>query len=249
MAARRTAFVTGASQGIGAATALVLARDGCDVAVSSTNPAKLEPLIAQLKAAGARAVPVALDVRSQQSIEQAMAAVTGAFGHLDALVNNAGIPMKKAALDLTSADWDEVMRVNLAGAFFVSQQMGRHLVAAKRPGCIVNIASTHGLLGLQGRSSYGIAKAGVLHMTRVLAYEWAEHRIRVNAVAPGRVDTPSREKSLADPEFHKAMLARVPLGRFATSDEVANAVRYLASPEAAYVTGQTLVLDGGLTTY
>jgi NAD(P)-dependent dehydrogenase (short-subunit alcohol dehydrogenase family) len=241
--------VTGASQGIGAATAEVLAKDGYDVAVSSTNPAKLQPLLARLEAAGARAVPVTLDVRSQQSIEQAMAAVTGAFGHLDVLVNNAGIPMKKAALDLTSADWDAVMRVNLAGAFFVSQQMGRHLVAAKRPGCIVNIASTHGLVGLQGRSSYGIAKAGVLHMTRVLAYEWAEHGIRVNAVAPGRVDTPSREKSLADPQFHQAMLARVPLGRFATSDEIANAVRYLASPEAAYVTGQTLVLDGGLTAY
>jgi NAD(P)-dependent dehydrogenase (short-subunit alcohol dehydrogenase family) len=246
---RRTAFVTGASQGIGAATAEVLAKDGYDVAVSSTDPAKLEPLLARLKKAGARAVPVALDVRSQPGIERAMADVTRAFGNLDVLVNNAGIPMKKAALDLTPADWDGVMQVNLAGAFFMSQQMGRHLVAAKRPGCIINIASTHGLVGLQGRSSYGIAKAGVLHMTRVLAYEWAEHNIRVNAVAPGRVDTPSREKSLADPEFHKAMLSRVPLGRFATSDEVANAVRYLASPEAAYVTGQTLVLDGGLTSY
>jgi NAD(P)-dependent dehydrogenase (short-subunit alcohol dehydrogenase family) len=178
-----------------------------------------------------------------------MAAVTGAFGHLDLLVNNAGIPLKKAALDLTSTDWDAVMQVNLAGTFFMSQQMGRHLVAAKRPGSIVNIASTHGLVGLQGRSSYGIAKAGVLHMTRMLAYEWAEHGIRVNAVAPGRVDTPSREASLADPNFREAMLARVPLNRFAAPDEVAHAVRYLASPEAAYVTGQTLVLDGGLTSY
>jgi NAD(P)-dependent dehydrogenase (short-subunit alcohol dehydrogenase family) len=248
-AARRTAFVTGASQGIGAATAELLAKDGYDVAVSSTDPAKLAPLLTRLKSAGARAVPVKLDVRSQASVEQAMAAVTGAFGHLDLLVNNAGIPMKKTALEVTAADWDAVMQVNLAGTFFMSQQMGRHLVAAKRPGCIVNIASTHGLVGLQGRSSYGIAKAGVLHMTRMLAYEWAEHAIRVNAVAPGRVDTPSREKSLADPGFREAMLGRVPLGRFATTDEVANAVRYLASPEAAYITGQTLVLDGGLTSY
>ena len=246
---KRTAFITGASQGIGAATAELLARDGYDVAVSSTQPAKLEGLLAKLKAAGARAVPVTLDVRRQDSIEQAMAAVTGAFGHLDVLVNNAGIPFRKPALELTPADWDEVMRVNLAGTFFMSQQMGRHLVGAKRPGCIVSIASTHGLIGLQGRSAYGIAKAGVLHMTRMLAYEWAEHGIRVNAVAPGRIDTPSREASLADPKHRQAMLGRVPFGRFGTADEVAGAVRYLASPEAAYVTGQTLVLDGGLTAY
>ena len=246
---RRTAFVTGASQGIGAAIAETLARDGYDVAVSSTQPAKLEGLLANLKAAGARAVPVALDVRQQSSIEQAMAAVTGAFGHLDVLVNNAGIPLKKPALELAPAEWDAVMQVNLAGAFFMSQQMGRHLVATKRPGCIVNISSTHGLIGLQERAAYGIAKAGVIHMTRMLAYEWAEHGIRVNAVAPGRVDTPSRAGSLADPKFREAMLGRIPLHRFGTSDEVAGAVRYLASPEAAYITGQTLVLDGGLTTY
>jgi NAD(P)-dependent dehydrogenase (short-subunit alcohol dehydrogenase family) len=246
---RRTAFVTGASQGIGAVTAEVLARDGYDVAVSSTQPAKLEGLLAKLKMAGARAVPVALDVRQQSSIEQAMAAVTAAFGHLDLLVNNAGIPIRKPALELAPADWDAVLQVNLTGAFFMSQQMGRHLVAGKRPGCIINIASTHGLIGLQGRSAYGIAKAGVIHMTRMLAYEWAEHGIRVNAVAPGRVDTPSRAGSLADPKHHEAMLARIPLHRFGTSDEVAGAVRYLASPEAAYITGQTLVLDGGLTSY
>jgi len=246
---RRTAFITGASQGIGAAIALALAGDGYDVAVSSTQPGKLEGLLARLKAAGARAVPVALDVREQSGIEQAMAAVTGAFGQLDVLVNNAGIPFRKPALELAPADWDEVMRVNLAGTFFMCQQMGRHLVAAKRPGCVINIASTHGLIGLEGRLAYGVAKAGVIHMTRMLAYEWAEHGIRVTAVAPGRIDTPSRAGSLADPKHHQAMLDRVPFGRFGTPNEVAGAVRYLASPEAAYVTGQALVLDGGLTSY
>ena len=246
---RRIAFVTGASQGIGAATAVALAKDGYDVAVSSTQPGKLDGLLAQLKAAGARAVPVALDVRSQPSIVEAMSAVTSAFGQLDVLVNNAGIPIRKPALELAPADWDAVLRVNLSGAFFMSQQMGRHLVASKRPGCIISIASTHGLVGARDRSVYGIAKAGVMHMTRMLAYEWAEHGIRVNAIAPGRVDTPSRAGSLAEPGYQQAALARIPLKRFATSDEVAAAARYLASPEAAYITGQTLVLDGGLTSY
>jgi NAD(P)-dependent dehydrogenase (short-subunit alcohol dehydrogenase family) len=249
MSSRRTAFVTGASQGIGATTAEFLARAGYDVAVSSTQPAKLESLLAKLKAAGVRALPVALDVRSQQSIEQAMAAVIAAFGHLDVLVNNAAVPLRKLALDVESAEWDSVIGTGLAGTFFMCQQMGRHLVSGKRPGCIISIGSTHGLVAARERSIYGIAKAGVGHMTRMLAYEWAEHGIRVNAVAPGRVNTPSRAGSLAEPGYQEAALARVPLKRFATSEEVAAAVCYLASPEAAYITGQTLVLDGGLTAY
>jgi len=249
MSEKKAAFVTGASQGIGAVTAEALARAGHDVAVSSTDPAKLEPVLARLKAAGARAVAVALDVRSQQSIGQAMASVVSSFGHLDVLVNNAAVPLRKLALDISPAEWDAVMNTGLAGTFFMCQQMGRHLVAAKRPGCIISIGSTHGLVAAKERSIYGIAKAGVGHMTRMLAYEWAEHRIRVNAVAPGRVNTPSRAGSLAEPGYQEAALARVPLGRFASSEEVAAAVCYLASPEAAYITGQTLVLDGGLTAY
>jgi len=249
MSTRRTAFVTGASQGIGAVTAEALAARGYDLAVSSTDPAKLEPLVARLKAAGARAVPVALDVRERASIERAMAAVIAALGQLDVLVNNAAVPLRKRALDVSPAEWDTVMDTGLAGTFFMCQQMGRHLVAAQRPGCIISIGSTHGLVAAKERSIYGIAKAGVGHMTRMLAYEWAEHGIRVNAVAPGRVNTPSRAGSLAEPGYEKAALARVPLGRFATSEEVAAAVCYLASPEAAYITGQTLVLDGGLTAY
>jgi NAD(P)-dependent dehydrogenase (short-subunit alcohol dehydrogenase family) len=244
---RRAAFVTGASQGIGAAVALALARDGFDVAVSSTRPEKLEDVVSRIRAAGARAVPVALDVREPQSIERAMTEAITACGRLDALVNNAGVPLRRPALDVTPAEWETVLAVNLKGAFFMSQQMGRHLVQAARPGCIVSIASTHGLVALAQRSAYGIAKAAVMHMTRMLAIEWAEHGIRVNAVAPGRVDTPSRAGSLAEPGYRDAALGRIPLRRFASAEEVAGAVSYLVSPAAAYLTGQTLVLDGGLT--
>ncbi len=248
-AGRRTAFVTGASQGIGAATAVALARDGFDVAVSSTRPEKLSDVLEQLTAAGARTVPVALDVRSQSSIEQAMATVITAFGRLDVLVNNAGITLRRSSLEITQEEWDTVMRTNLNGTFFMSQQMGRHLVATKRPGCIINIASTHGMVGFLQRSAYGISKAAIIHMTRMLAFEWAEHGIRVNAIAPGRVDTPSRAGSYADPKHIEMMLNRVPLHRFANSEEIARAACYLASPQASYITGQTLVMDGGVTSY
>ena len=246
---RRAAFVTGASQGIGAAVALALARDGFDVAVSSTRPDKLSEVLSKIEAAGARAVPVALDVREPEGIERAMAEVLGTCGRLDVLVNNAGVPLTKPALDVTAAEWASVLDVNLKGTFFMSQQMGRHLVKSGRPGCVVSIASTHGLVALAQRSAYGIAKAAVIHMTRMLAIEWAEHGIRVNAVAPGRVDTPSRAGSLAKPGYREAALGRIPLRRFGTAEEVAAAVSYLVSPAAAYVTGQTLVLDGGLTAY
>lgn len=246
---RQVAFVTGASQGIGAAAAVALAHDGFDVAISSTRPEKLSDVLKQITAAGARAAPVALDVCSQSSIEQAMAAVIAAFGRVDVLVNNAGITLRRSALEITQEEWDTVMRTNLNGTFFVSQQMGRHLVANQRPGCIINISSTHGMVGFLQRSAYGISKAAIIHMTRMLAFEWAEHGIRVNAIAPGRVDTPSRAGSYADPKHIEMMLNRVPLHRFGTAEEIAQAACYLASPQAAYITGQTLVMDGGVTAY
>lgn len=246
---RPTAFVTGASQGIGAATALALARDGYDVAVSSRDAGKLADLTAQLAAAGARAVPVALDVCSPAGIEKAMTEVVAAFGHLDLLVNNAAITLRKHALDVTREEWDAVVGTNLTGTFFMTQQMGRHLVAAKRPGCIISITSTHGVVGFAQRSTYGITKAAIIHMTRMLAIEWAEHGIRVNSVAPGTVSTPSRQAFMVEPGYREMMLNRIPLHRVGTPEEVAAAVCYLASPQASYITGQTLLLDGGLTSY
>lgn len=249
MPSRPVAFITGASQGIGAGIAAALASDGYDLAVTSTRPEKLRPVSEVATRAGAKAVAIALDLRSQPGIEQAVAEAVDAFGHIDLLVNNAAIPLRKPALDVTAAEWESVIDTNLTGTFFMSQQMGRQLVKTGRPGCIISIASTHGLVGLEGRSVYGIAKAGVMHMTRMLAIEWAAHGIRVNAVAPGRVDTPSRAPSLSEPGYGQGALARIPLNRFGSVDEVAGAVSYLASPRAAYITGQTLILDGGLTAW
>ncbi|MDP1536637.1 MAG: SDR family oxidoreductase [Burkholderiales bacterium] len=249
--ARRVAFVTGASFGIGAASALALARDGFDIAISATCLANLDDTAGKLKQAGCRVAAVELDLCSQQSIEDAFASAAKSLGQVDVLVNNAGVNLRKSALEVTPAEWDAVMRANAGGTFFLTQQFGRHLVGAGRPGCVINIASTHGMLGAAERSTYGISKAAILQMTRMLAIEWAPHGIRVNAVAPGRVNTPSpsRAATTSDPKYMQAMADRVPLRRLATAEDVAGAVSYLASARGEFVTGQTLVIDGGLSVY
>jgi NAD(P)-dependent dehydrogenase (short-subunit alcohol dehydrogenase family) len=246
----RAAFVTGASYGIGAACALALARDGFDVAVSELDPKNLADTVAKITAAGGRALPVELDLRSLASIERATQEVLASFGALDVLVNSAGVTLGKPALEMTGEEWDAVLDVNLKGTFFMSQQMGRHLVATRRGGCIISVASTHGVIGFPTRSAYGISKGAIVQMTRMLAIEWAEHGIRVNAIAPGTVETPTRKAFFdANPGRREVMTERVPLRRFGTAEEMAGAVAYLASPKAAYITGQTLLLDGGLTSY
>lgn len=248
---RKVAFVTGASYGIGAACALALARDGYDVAISATRVENLAKTVELLKSTGRRIAPVALDLNVQASIEEAMAAVIASLGRADVLVNNAAVNIRKKAVDVTPGEWNAQLRVNLTGTFFMTQQMGRHLMAAKRPGSIISVTSTHGVIGAAERSTYGIGKAGVIHMSRMLAIEWAEHGIRVNTVAPGRLDTesPSRAATGNNPQYMQAMLAKIPLHRLCTVDDVAGAVSYLASDSAAYITGQTMLLDGGLTAY
>ena len=244
---RRAAFVTGASTGIGAAVALGLARDGFDVAVSATRVENMAGTVASLASTGVRVVPVALDLRSLASVQAADARVFEAFGRLDVLVNNAGVTLRKPALEVTAEEWDAVIETNLRGTFFLCQTVGRHLIQRRTPGSIINIASTHGVVAFPDRSVYGISKAALVHMTRMLAIEWAEFGIRVNAIAPGTVETPSRASILADPKIRELLLNRIPLRRFATAEEVAGAVCFLASPQAAYMTGQTLLFDGGLT--
>jgi NAD(P)-dependent dehydrogenase (short-subunit alcohol dehydrogenase family) len=247
---RPVALVTGAAQGLGAAIALRLAREGYDLAVTRLHPELLAEMAAELEALGARTLSLALDLRSQQSIEQTIDRVADTFGRIDVLVNNAAVTLHRHAIDVTREEWQDIIDVNLTGTFFMSQQFARSLIGRKASGCIVNLASTHGVVALAERSTYGIAKAGVIHMTRMLAFEWAGHGIRVNAVAPGTVDTPTRTAYFkARPGSREAMVQRVPMGRFATLEEVAGAVAYLAGRDGGFITGQTLLLDGGLTIY
>jgi 2-deoxy-D-gluconate 3-dehydrogenase len=247
---RKNAFVTGASVGIGYATAVALGREGYHVAIAARSTKRLEPLVTELQSLGVTAVPVALDLHSMSSIEACTAAVIDALGGVDVLVNNAGTTLRRAAVDVTSDEWDDVIDANLKGTFFLTQQVARHLIGSGKPGCVINMSSTHGLLGFPERIVYGISKAAIMHMTRMLAIEWAQNNIRVNAIAPGTVETPSRAAFFAaDPAARQMMENRVPLRRFATVDDVAGAVCYLAGAHGTYITGQTLVLDGGLTVY
>jgi len=249
MPSSRRAFVTGTSTGLGRAIALALAREGYDLAVSELDTAWLKELLAHADMQGRTVVPVALDLRIEQSIRDAYAAARAGLGGIDLLVNNAGRALMRPVTEVTWADWDDVLAINLKGAYFLSQEFARDCLRDQRSGAIVSLASTHGMTGLANRSVYGISKGGIIQMTRMLAIEWAAHGIRVNAIAPTTVLTPSREKLLSDPERRKAMLERIPTGRFATEDEIAAAVIYLASPAAASITGHTLPIDGGLTAY
>jgi 2-deoxy-D-gluconate 3-dehydrogenase len=239
--------VTGTSAGLGRAIAIALAREGYDLALTELDAAALQDTLALPDIAKRKAIPIALDLRSQDSIAQAFTDARAALGEIDLLVNNAGRALLRPVVEVTSAEWDDVMNSNLRGAFFLSQLFGRACIAAKRSGAIVNMASTHGMTGIAGRSVYGISKAGLIQMTRMLAIEWADQNIRVNAVAPTTVMTESRQQLLSEPKARAAALARIPSGRFVTPGEVAAAVVYLASDGAASVTGHTLLVDGGVT--
>jgi len=242
-----TALVTGTSTGIGRAIALALARAGYDLAITELDIDALAQTLRHPDLKNRKVVPLGLDLRQQDSIAAAFDAATQQLGAIDLLVNNAGRALIKPVADVTRTEWDDVIGTNLRGTFFLTQRFGRHCIDTRRGGAVVTIASTHGMTGIAGRSVYGIAKAGLIQMTRMLAIEWAEHGIRANAIAPATVLTPSRAEMLSDPAARQKMLARIPSGRFVTPEEVAGAVVYLASDAAASVTGQTLALDGGLT--
>jgi NAD(P)-dependent dehydrogenase (short-subunit alcohol dehydrogenase family) len=229
---------------------LTLARDGFAVALTATREQNLAGIVGELHALGVAALPLALDLREQASIETAVAKIVGHFGQIDVLVNNAGANLLGKAVDITRAEWDSLFATNVTGTFFLTQQVGRHLIARGAHGRIITIASVQAFIGAAGRSVYGIGKAALVQMTRMLAIEWAEHDITVNAVAPGRLDTqsPSRASTGADPAYMEAMLKRIPLHRLTTAEEVAGAVAFLAGPAAGTITGQTIVIDGGLST-
>jgi len=246
MTSSPTAFVTGASTGLGYAIACGLAQAGYDIAVTSRDVARLDGLLRDPAMQGRKVVPVKLDLRIEADLKQSFAAAADALGDIDVLVNNAARPLLKPAVDVTSAEWDDVVDTNLKGAFFMAQAYAAHCIARGRPGCVVNIASTHGLTGLAGRTVYGISKGGMIQMTRMLAIEWVGYNIRVNTIAPGTVLTDSRAK-MYDSQTRERMAARIPIGRFIKPEEVAAAVVFLASPGAAAITGQTLAVDGGFT--
>lgn len=246
---RPVALVTGASYGLGAAIAKTLARDGFDVAITELSTDDLGDTVASVEAvAGARAAAIELDLRSMESLEGAVAGTIDALGQIDVLVNNAGLLIAKPALDVTPDQWDQVMSVNVKGSYFMAQHVARHLIDTGRPGSIINIASTFTTIGTPNVSPYGISKAAVGGITRHLAVEWAPFGIRVNAVAPGTVETKYRAEIMAaNPQRREASIAKIPMGRFGTPEDMAGAVSYLASPAAAYVNGHVLTVDGALT--
>jgi NAD(P)-dependent dehydrogenase (short-subunit alcohol dehydrogenase family) len=246
---RRAAFITGASYGVGAATALALARGGCNLAITATRLGNLDRTRESLEALGVSVVPLELDLNSQESIEAAIGAAIVRLGRLDILVNNAGAHGRKPAIEITRADWERMFNPNLAGTFFLTQQFGRHLIGEGRSGSIVNITSTHAVRGASVRLLYGVSKAAVHHMTKMLAVEWGPHGIRINAVAPGRMltDSPSRQETASDASYIEGMIRRTPLRRLASAEEIAAAVVYLTGEASVSVTGQILTVDGGMT--
>jgi NAD(P)-dependent dehydrogenase (short-subunit alcohol dehydrogenase family) len=237
----KVALVTGASRGIGFGLARSLAAAGARVAVAARTEAELRPLAEEIGGLALR-----LDVRDVASIQAAMDRVVRELGSLDILVNNAGLGANHPALDVTEADWDELMAVNLKGLFFCCQAAGRHMLA-RGYGRIVNMSSQASLVGIVDHAVYCASKGGVNQLTRVLALEWSARGVTVNAVAPTFIYTPGTKERLDQPEYLKNVLARIPAGRVGSIDDVAGAVIYLASEAAGLVTGTVLPVDGGWT--
>ena len=240
------ALVTGASRGIGRELARVLAAEGVRVAAGARRTGDCDDLVARAAADGGEIAAVEMDLRDRASIEAAVAATVERFGRIDILVNNAGLGTNHDALDATEEEWDELFAVNVRGLFFACQSAGRRMVE-QGYGRIVNMASQAGLVGIPRHAAYSASKAAVIGLTRVLALEWAPHGVTVNALAPTWVLTPGTAERLGDPQFLASVLARIPVGRVGTTDDLAAAIRYLASPAAGMVTGTVLVIDGGWT--
>ena len=240
----KTALVTGASRGIGRAIALRLAAEGASVAINyAGNTAKAEETKAAIEAAGGKAALFQADVSDSAQVEQMVAAVTEAFGTIDILVNNAGITRDGLLMRMKEEDFDAVLDTNLKGIFHVPKAVSK-LMMKKRAGRIVNMASVVGIMGNAGQTNYAAAKAGVIGFTKSAAREFAARGITVNAVAPGFIAT---DMTAAMPEKAKeATLAAIPLRRMGEPEDVANAVAFLVSDQASYITGQVVKVDGGM---
>lgn len=239
----KIALVTGASQGLGEHFAHCLAAAGATVALAARNRANLEQVELRIKAAGGRALLLELDVRDATSIARLFERVDENFGRIDVLVNNAGIAVTKAALELSGDEWDNVVDTNLRGAFLMAQSAAKRM-SAQKSGSIINISSIYGL-GVAGHIvPYAAAKAGMIQMTKALALELARYNVRVNALAPGYVETDMTRDHLAS-EAGQKLLRKVPMRRFGTPSDLDGPLLLLASDAGRYVTGTTIVADGG----
>ena len=239
----KIALVTGAARGIGQAIALQLASDGADLALCDVKVEWLDDTAAKVKALGRRVETYAMNVADGAAVGEAVAKVAADFGRIDVLVNNAGITRDTLLIRMAEEDWDAVLDINLKGAFLVTKAVVKHMMK-QRAGAIVNIASVVGIMGNAGQANYTASKAGLIALTKTTAKELGSRNVRVNAVAPGFIRTAMTDKL---PEAAKeAMLRMVPLGRPGEPEDVAKAVAFLASDNAAYVNGQTLAVCGGM---
>jgi 3-oxoacyl-[acyl-carrier protein] reductase len=239
----KTALVTGASQGIGRACAITLARAGARVALAARNEAKLAEVKTGIEAAGGTAAVFAIDLASEESIKAGAKAAMGHFGSIEILVNNAGITKDGLLLRMKRADWDDVIATNLTGTFLLTQAVLSPMTRA-RWGRIINISSVVGETGQAGQANYAASKAGLIGFTKSLARELASRSITANVVAPGYIETAMT--AVLDEKQRAAMTTLIPLGRAGTDQDIANAVRFLASEEAAYITGHVLDVNGGM---
>jgi 3-oxoacyl-[acyl-carrier protein] reductase len=239
----RIALVTGASQGIGRACALELAAAGATVALAARNESRLSEAAGEIEAAGGKAAGFALDISSEESIKAAAKAVLERFGKVEILVNNAGITRDGLMLRMKRADWDDILTTNLTGAFLLTQAILAPMLK-NRWGRIIHISSVVGRTGQAGQVNYAASKAGLIGMTRAMAREVASRGITVNAVAPGYIETPMT--AALNAEQRAAMMGAIPLGRAGTDRDVAQAVAFLASDAAAYITGHVLDVNGGM---
>lgn len=241
----RNLVITGASGDIGRAIALTVADMGADVALLARSVDRLEAVAAEVTAKGRRAVVVPCDVTSAEAIDEAASKVAAGLGDVHALINNAGGARFIAPpLEVNESGWSKTVALNLTGPFLLSQAFGRGMVE-RRNGSIVNVGSLSGLRHLPGMAAYTAAKAGLYGETRALAREWGPHNVRVNAVAPGFIDTSAWENFDKDEVVAEAGIP-IPMGRWATAEEVARPVAFLATDAASYITGTTMVIDGGM---
>ncbi len=239
----RVAMVTGASQGIGRACAVALAKAGAQVALAARNSAKLAEVAAEIEGAGGKAVPFEMDLASEDSIKAVTKAVVAHYGKLEILVNNGGITRDNLMLRMKLADWNAVLQTNLTGAFLLTQAACSSMLKA-RWGRIINISSVVGETGQAGQANYAASKAGLIGLTMSLARELASRNITVNAVAPGYISTPMTD--VLNDQQRSAMLTQIPLDRAGTPEDVAGAVVFLASDQASYITGHVLDVNGGM---